>query len=587
MIPAKVNLLDGADEVNPGGDRGRVGCVEDRLTFIAIVTGCCSQGRPYLERGHVLHYLILIFNLHDDAVVSNSLITMYGRNESIADARGTFNIMFSRDVVSWNAMITAYVSNALWEEAVDLFRQMDFVPSNLTFLAILSAAANPSALEFGRHVHNLVRASKYKFDVSVNNALINMYGRCANLKGAEDTFAEMEERNGISWTTMLAVCVEHGDDIQACQLYEQMLQECVLPNSVTFVIYLNLCIKKEALAPGKRIHVCMAVSQRKGHVVVETALVNMYGKCGCVERAHQIFDDMPQRNVVSWGTIISVNTQHKLCKEAIQLLQQMQQEGELPDKVIYLSTLDAFSNQTFLKGGQQVEACLSSSKTRLDGSLGTALVRLYGECNRLRDAENVFNNMTETDVFSWNALTTGYLYIEESELIFFCFNRMQQEAISLDDVTFVNLFSACGAGMKLQAVMAAFSQNGCTNESLGYFKRMETEGIRAENSTFSVVDHYNCLIDLLARAGRLDEAEILLKKMPCKSNFVSLMTLLVACRLQSDVDRGEHIAVRACLTDPGNAAPFLVLSNLYAAGESCELVGRRDLPSIDGIMDSQ
>ncbi|KAI5076654.1 hypothetical protein GOP47_0008719 [Adiantum capillus-veneris] len=273
------------------------GAVPDRLTFIAVITGCCPLGRTCLERGNVLHYLVIIFNLNADAIIGNSLITMYGRNDSLADARCTFDVMPSRDVVSWNATITAYASNAHFEEAVDLFRQMDLQPNNLTFLAVLSAAANPSILEFGMYVHSLVLASKYKSDVSVNNALINMYGRCASLKGAEDTFDEMEERNDISWTTMLAVYVEHGDDTQGFQLYEQMLQECVLPNSVTFVTYLNLCVKKEALAPGKRTHGCIAsVSQGKG--------------------------------------------------------------------------------QANLKGGQQVQACLSSNRIPLDGSFGTALVRL-------------------------------------------------------------------------------------------------------------------------------------------------------------------------------------------------------------------
>lgn len=641
------------------------GAVPDRLTFIAIITGCCSHGLSYLERGNVVYYLLVIFKLEVDVIVGNALITMYGRNDSLEDARGTFDIMPLHDVVSWNAVMTAYANKGHSEEAINLFRRLDLLPNSITFIAILTATASPSALEFGVHIHNLVLASKYKSDLSVSNALINMYSRCGSLKGAENTFDEMQERNTISWTTMLAVSAEHGGGIQAFQLFEQMLQECVMPSMVTSVTYLNLCTKKEALAPGKRTHARMTEGQRKGEVVVETALVNMYGKCGRIKMAHKLFDGMLERNVVSWGTIISINAQRKLAKEAVQLLQQMRQEGVLPDRVVYLSILEACASQGILNEGQQVQACLSSSRTPLDVFLATALLRLYMECDRLKEAENIFDSMSERNVFSWNAMSTGYLQIEGSELIFCCFNRMQQEAILPDDVTFVNIFSACGAGMKLllgkwmhalfgmsgfvsnvilwnalvsmygrccnlreaqrvfgiasmrntvswNAVIAAFAQNGCADACLGYLNRMEAEGFRAENSTFSVllsacshgglvdeafhifdsmiydlgikpqVDHFNCTIDLLARAGRLDEAEVVLKKMPCEFNFVSLMTLLAACRLQRDIDRGEHIAMRACRADPGNVAPLVVLSSIYAAVESCEQIGR-DSPSIEGV----
>ncbi|KAH7416151.1 hypothetical protein KP509_14G077900 [Ceratopteris richardii] len=632
------------------------GFIPDRLTFISIITGCCSYGRTVLERANIIHYVIMIVKLDADVVVSNALIAMYGKDDSLEDARSTFDIMPSHDVISWNGMIMAYANKGHSNDAIDLFKKMDLAPDNFTFIAVLSAIDSPSAIEFGIHVHDLIRASKYRSDVTVNNAVINMYGRCESLKGAEDTIHDMQVRNTISWTTMLTVTTEYGDGGQAFQVYKQMLHEALVPSIVTFVAFINLCTKKGALAEGKQAHACIIGGHLNCGVVLETALVNMYGKFGNVRMAHSIFEDMSQRNVISWGTIISINAQHAPFRKAIQLLQQMQQEGQLPDRVIHVSILDVCTSQAGLIEGQRFHACLIASRISLDVYLGSALVRLYGECGQLRDAEEIFNSMVERNVFTWNVMGAGFLQLEEDDLALACFQQMQQEAVFPDDVTFVNMFSACGICMKLSigkmmhvlfgmsdclsntilwnalvsmygrcsslrdakrvfeempkcnvvswnAIMAAFAQNGYMNESLAYFTLMKEKGFMAESSTFSLVlsacshgglieeafhtfgfmihvsgikahvDHYNCMLDLLARAGRLDEAEILLKGMPSKFNFISLMTLLAACRFQSDINRGEHIAARACHLDPSNVTPLVMLSNIYAMVGCYELTG--------------
>lgn len=228
-----------------------------------------------------------------------------------------------------------------------------------------------------------------------------------------------------------------------------------------------------------------------------------------------------------------------------QLFDQMLQEGMMPDTVTFVSNLDACARQLDLPVGKQIHARIIWSLNE-SVVLGTALLKMYGNCGLLGDAQMTFDQMLERNLVSWNAMLAVYAQNRQGNNALQLFQRMQHEGITPDIITFISIISAC-------------SHTGLVDEASDLFLVMQQDhGIKP------IADHYHCIIDLLARAGRLDEAENLINKMPFEPTFVPVMTLLSACRYHVDVKRWERVAEQMFKLEPVIVELYLKLSTLTA-----------------------
>jgi len=247
---------------------------------------------------------------------------------------------------------------------------------------------------------------------------------------------------------------------------------------------------------------------------------------------------------------------HVKCGEghkALELFQKMQQEGVHPDAVTFVGVLNACASIMALEEGRHAHEQIIRSRCESDFFVRSSLVDMYAKCGSMEDACRVFNIMPSHDVVSWNALLGGFAMHGQHKEALVHFERMCEEGVHPNDITFVCLLSACSHG-------------GFVDEGLRLYALMTTVyRIPAK------LEHYTCMVDLLGRAGHLQEAENMIQGMPCKPNAAIWTALLGACRIHGNVEMGERVAKRVLELEPKNAAGFVLLSNLYAATGNLEL----------------
>lgn len=301
----------------------------------------------------------------------------------------------------------------------------------------------------------------------------------------------------------------------------------------------------KALLAGKRVHSHIVKSEREQDRFLGNLLVLMYGKCGALGDASTVFAKMRQHNVFSWNIIIGAYAHYDKGKEALRFYQQMLLEGVLPDKVTFVSILSACSDQVALGDGRQIHGLVMGCEFESDVSIGTALVNMYRKCGTLAHARKVFDEMAERNVMSWSAIIAAHGQHGEGKEALGLFQKMEREGVIPNDITFVSILSAC-------------SHTGLVDEGCRYFMSMINDHGITPNE-----EHYNCMIDLLGRAGRLSEGEELMENF--KPSAMSWITLLSACRMTLDLERAKCAAEHVHDLDPRNSKPYTLLSNIYSA----------------------
>ncbi|CAM6029922.1 unnamed protein product [Sphagnum balticum] len=448
---------------------------------------------------HACQYIVIVQSgCESDVYIGCSLIDMYVKCGSLEDATKVFNSMATHDVASWTAIIAGHVKSGQEQKALKLWQQM--------------------------------RVERSVFD-------------------------RMATRNVVSWTALIFGYVKCGQGQKALELSRQMQHEGVQPDSVTFVGVLNACASVGSLDEGRHAHNQIIQSGYDADILVANGLVEMYAKCGSMEEAQRIFNNMTTHDVVAWNAMILGHVKCGQGQKALEFWQQMQHEGVQPAPVTYVAVLNACAT---LEEGRAIHKQIVQTNYESDVYVGSSLVNMYAKCGSIEDAQIVFNNMASRDVVSWTAMILAHvnchaMHGRGREAIQH-FEQMGQDGVEIDDVTFIALLSAC-------------NHAGLVDEGLHCFESM--------GSVYSIpatVKHYACMVDLLGRAGHLQEAQDLIKSGPGSAEDAAVWrSLLGACRIHGDVEMGENIAIRVIELDPGNDAAYVLLSNIYAAAGKWDL----------------
>ncbi|KAJ7548566.1 hypothetical protein O6H91_07G017400 [Diphasiastrum complanatum] len=545
----------------------REGVQPDNVTFVLLLKACASLAA--LEQGKQLHSDIVKRGFQSDVIVGSTLVDMYAKCGCTEDARELFNNMSERDVVSWNAMIAGYAQNGLGKEALALYEQMKqegLQPDNVTFVLLLQACASLAALEQGKQLHSDIIRRGFQWDVIVGSTLVDMYAKCGCTEDARELFNNMRERNVVSWNAMIAGYAQNGLGKEALALYEQMKQEGMQPDPVTFVLLLKACASLAALEQGKQLHSDIIKRRFQSDVIVASSLVDMYAKCGCTEDARELFNNMSERDVVSWTAMIAGYAQNGLGKEALNLYEQMKQEGLQPDIVTFVLLLKACASLAALEQGKQLHSDIIKRGFQSDVIVGSTLVDMYAKCGCTEDARELFNKMSERDVFLWTAMIAGYAQNGLGKEALALFEQMQREGTKPNEVTYICVLSACAHSRLVDEGRDAF------------------DAMCKDHGVTPTREHYACMVDLLGRAGCLADAELFINKMPIQPDSVVWMTLLGAARNHGHVEIGRRAFDRVVKLEPKNAAPYVLLSNIYAAaGKKDELAKIRNKMKDAGV----
>eukprot|EP01018_Ginkgo_biloba_P037492 Gb_02031 [translate_table: standard] len=484
---------------------------------------------------------------------------MYAKCGNLENARLVFEKMSDRDVVPWTAMIAGYTQNGHANEALTLFGQMHLAgmkPNPITMSSVLPACARLQALQQGKWIHDYIIRSGIELDVYVGTALIDMYVKCGCIESARQVFDDMSKRNECSWNSMIAGYAQNGDANEALALFHQMQLAGMTPNAVTMVSVLSTLAHSDDLQQGKRVHDYIIRTGFESNVFVGSALIDMYTKCGSIGIARQVFEKLSERDVVSWTAMIAGYAQNGYANEALTLFHQMKLAGVIPDSATMVSVLSACAHLGALQQGKLIHDYIIRCGLESDVFVGTALIDMYAKCGSVDIARKCFDKMSERDVVSWNAMIAGYGMHGHGEDALVVFSHMQQIGMKPNWVTFICVLCAC-------------SHAGLVNEGSQNFGRMKRDYCITPK-----MKHYACMVDLLGRAGHLDEAEDFIKKMPLEPDASVWGALLGACRIHCNVELGVLVAGRLFDLEPEDAGYYVLVSNIYAAAGRWDSVAK-------------
>lgn len=459
-----------------------------------------------------------------------------------------------------NSIIRGFTNRGLPSEAILFYQEMLFLgllPDRFTFPSLFKSCGD---LQEGKQLH--CHSTKFGFasDSYIQNTMMNMYSNCGCLISARKVFDKMVEKSVVSWATMIGAYAQWDQPTEAVALFSTMGSGNVKPNEVTLVNVLSACAKARDLETAKRVHKYADENGFGSHVVLSTALMDVYCKCGCVSLAQDLFNKMSEKNLFCWNIMINGHVEDSDYEEALLLFQEMQLRGEKGDKVTMVSLLLVCTHLGALELGKWLHAYIKKEKIEVDVTLGTALVDMYAKCGSIENALKVFQELPEKDVMTWTALITGLAMSGQGAKALRHFHEMQISGVKPDAITFVGVLAAC-------------SHSGLVDEGISHFNSMSTMyGIQPS------IEHYGCLVDILARAGRITEAEELVEKMPMAPDQFVLGGLLGACRIHGNLEAAERTAQRLLELDPENDGTYVLLSNIYSSMKKWEEAKRiRDL----------
>ncbi|KAL8088320.1 pentatricopeptide repeat-containing protein At3g16610 [Apium graveolens] len=526
-----------------------IGVRPNKYTYPFVLKACA--GLQAVDDGKLVHHHAETNGFDKDVFVSTALVDFYVKCGCLEDARKVFDGMCDRDVVAWNAMIAGASLHGLYEEMIELVVRMQDAGLGLnssTVVSVLPAIGESSVLSNGKAVHGYCVRRAFSGEVMVGTGLLDMYAKCGWLEYARRIFGTMGVKNEVSWSAMIGACVICDSTREALAFYDRMIIEnAVNPSPVVLGIVLRACAKLIDLSKGRRIHGYLMKAGSLVDLMVGNTLLSMYAKCGIIDDATKFLNEMDWKDSVSFSALISGCVQNGYAEVALKTFQRMQVSKIRPDVATMIGFLPACSYLAALQHG----ACGHSYSIVLgftaDTSICNALTDMYCKCGKVDVARLVFDRMHTRDIVSWNAMIVGYGVHGLGTEAILMFNKMAAEGWKPDDVTFIGLLSAC-------------SHSGLVADGKRFFLSMTQEF-----EIFPRTEHYLCMVDLLGRAGLLNEAQDFIKMMPIQPDVRIWSALLAACRVHKNVELGEVVSKKVHSLGPESTGNFVLLSNIYSA----------------------
>ncbi|MQL87622.1 hypothetical protein Taro_020162 [Colocasia esculenta] len=598
----------------------------DVVSWNAMISGFASGGDPWgsltlfrrmqsagLEPNSVtilnllpaiceLSDILLCRALHGFAVrrlllskVSNGLMDSYSKCGSVETARLLFDGKSgSRDAVSWGTMISGYVQNGCFSEALELFDDLSrekiglnrvsvvsalvaatetrdlekgrdihayageewinsdvsvvtALPNRVTIVSVLPACSELQDVKLGKSIHAYVLKSQSCLDVSTVTALVATYAKCGFFHSAHALFDAVSHKDIITWNALINGYAQTGDAGSAMKMFHQLRLMGMHPDSGTMVGVLPACALLNDINNGMCAHGLIIKNGFEADLHVKNVIVDMYAKCGDFASAENLFLVAKSCNdEISWNTLITGYMQSGRAKEAMSAFHQMKCENLKPNLVTYVSILPAAAYFAALREGMSLHGSVIKSGFESHLIVGNSLIDMYSKCGRVDYAKDIFDQMQIKDIVSWNAMMSGYAAHGLGEDAVALFSRMCENHVKADSISFLAVLSACRHG-------------GLIEEGRRIFNSMSSEHNFEPN-----LEHYACLVDLLGRCSQLDEAWHLIQSMPMAPDAGVWGALLGACRMHSNAWLGEIALKNLVKLEPQNAAHYVVLSSIYA-----------------------
>ncbi|MCL7023532.1 hypothetical protein MKW94_021122 [Papaver nudicaule] len=548
-----------------------------------------------------------------DSASWNILISGYVKVRRLDDAYRLFEEMPNKNCVSYTTMVMGLAQNDRFYDALEVFKEMRFAgvkPNEVTLASVISGYSRLDGICNGSMVHALALKAGLGGFVLVSTNLIHIYSVVSRLDDAERIFNEMPERNLVtwnamlngyskagyvyaaralfekfpekdlvSWSTMIGAFVRKDRLDEALVTFREMVCSGFRPNEVLTVDLVSACGRSMNFTGGQQLHCVSIKIGLDCYVFMQATIIHFYAACrkmelahlqfesgckenisswnaliagfvtnGMVDLAREAFDSMPERDVVSCSTMISGYAQIGQSELAFEIFQEMLTSGVQPNEITMVSILSAIANSGSLEHGIWVHDYMLSKSIPLNDNLTAGLIDMYAKCGSIKKALELFNHERNRAkcVSPWNAIIFGAAVHGHPNTSLRIFLDLEKTHLKPNSITFLGVLTAC-------------CHAGLVELGESCFKRMKQIYNIDPN-----IKHYGCFLDLLGRAGRLEEAERTIASMPMKADVVIWGTLLAACKTHGNVEIAERAAVNLEKLEPTHGGGRVLLSNTYA-----------------------
>lgn len=542
--------------------------VSDPYVYASLIKECNKL--LLVKEGKSIHGRVIRLGLDNNTNVLNSLIHFYMRsNELVSYACLLFDRMPERSVVTVNSMVSGFLKNKQFDVGLGLFNEAlcgafgpGLNPNYVTLMILISGCVEIGGYKSGILLHSYCCKTGLVLIIEVCNTLIDFYAKFGYMADAVSLFNAMVERDLVSWNTMIAGYARSNNCNKAVSLFRKMRYGNIGYDRVSLINLLLACANCGDLDAGKVIHGYIIASGEEITVSLGTVLINMYSKCGLIEFARKVFDERPDKTIASWNSMIHGYVESRHDGEALELFNLMKSRMLQPDEVTMLGLILACRNSGKLSHGIAIHSYIKSSD-HLKGRivLQNALVDMYAKCGNMARAKAVFDKIPQKDVVSWTSIIVGHAINGEGEEALLGFRQMCAEKVEPNSVTFIGVLSAC-------------NHSGLVDVGQNLYDIM-TKVYNIEPK----IEHCGCVVDMLARAGMLDEANEFVKKMPVEPNTVIWRMLINACRVHGDIDLGLSLVSGLVEAKTSHSAEnHVISSNIFAeAGRWGDVLHARSL----------
>ncbi|XP_057422275.1 pentatricopeptide repeat-containing protein At4g22760 [Lotus japonicus] len=529
-----------------------------------------------LNHAKQIHAHILINGLHHLEPLFIHHILLWDVNNYKALSHYVHSILHhlhNPDSFSWGCVIRFFSQKGQFIEAVSLYVQMQRMGLCPTSHAISSALKSCARIQDklgGVSIHGQVHVLGYDTCVYVQTALLDLYSKMGDVGTARKVFDEMAEKNVVSWNSLLSGYLKAGDLDEAQHLFDKipgkdviswnsmisgyskagnmdqansLFQKMPERNLASWNTMIAGYIDSGSILSAREVFDAMP----KRNSVSLITMIAGYSKSGDVDSAHKLFDQMDEKDLLSYNAMIACYAQNSKPKEALELFNYMLKPeiNVHPDKMTLASVISACSQLGDLEHWRWIESHINDFGVVLDDHLATALVDLYAKSGSIDKAYELFHGLRKRDLVAYSAMIYGFGINGRASDAIKLFEQMLGENIGPNLVTYTG-------------ILTAYNHAGLVEEGYWCFNSMKDNGL------VPLVDHYGIMVDLLGRAGWLDEAYELIINMPTQPNADVWGALLLACRLHNNVELGE-IAVQHCIKlESDTVGYYSLLSSIYA-----------------------
>ncbi|OVA04083.1 Pentatricopeptide repeat [Macleaya cordata] len=447
-----------------------------------------------------------------------------------------------------NPSIKQLVQTGQFYEALKLYIKLcnnGFKPDNFTFPYILKASSQLTDPTLGFLIHNQTIKTGFDSNIFVANSLILFYGKLGHLESVRYMFDKIPHRNVVTWTATISAFSQNNRFNISIEFFRYMRILGIKPNSFTLA---TLLPSFSYFDQSNQIHSFLIKHGFESDIFVSTALIDVYAKCGNTLSAKHVFDEMPERNLVSWNAICLGYNQNGNMRESLKLFTEMQKfDNFWPDSFSVVTALCSCSNLASLREGKEIHGYVYKANLENSVLVGNGLIDMYGKCGFLELADHVFDKMQERDVGSWTALIMCHGLHGQGVKAIEIFEKMKKtKAVTPNSVTLVAILTAC-------------SHSCLVEDGFKYFKSL--------NDDFGIepaMKHYICMVDLLGRAGLLAEALKFINEMPVQADSRVWEALLGSATIQGDMVVAEIAAKNLMESESENPELCVQLANIYA-----------------------